>query len=145
MLPRKCDTIFCRAQLLLKLKHILACSKPGNRFCRGEQEAQRLCKFGFCHRARGDATCRHDGLPTEFDHGCERSAFVRDISLDAFDQIGNEIAAAAELNIDLCPGIARPAPEGDEPIVEPGDVEEQRASSENRGRHRGNRAPIDCQ
>jgi hypothetical protein len=39
MLPRKRDAIFRRAQLLLKLKHILACSKPGKRFCRGEQEA----------------------------------------------------------------------------------------------------------
>jgi hypothetical protein len=107
MPSRKCDAIFRRAQLLLKLKHILACSKARNRFCRGEQEAQRSRKFGFRHRARRDARCRHDGLPTQFDRGRERSAFVRDISLDAFDQIGNEIAAAAELNIDLGPGIAR--------------------------------------
>jgi hypothetical protein len=55
---------------------------------------------------------------------------VRDISLNAFNQVGNEIAAATELNVDLCPGITRPAPEGDEPIVEPGGVEEQRAGSE---------------
>ena len=102
-------------------------------------------KFGFRHRARGDASGRGDGLPTEFDHGRERSAFVRDISLNAFNQVGNEIAAATELNIDLCPGITRPAPEGDEPIVEPGGVEEQRAGSEKQGCHRGNRARIGCQ
>jgi hypothetical protein len=104
-----------------------------------------LCKFGFRHRARGDAGCRRDGLATEFDHSRECSTFVRDISPNAFDQIGNEVAAAAELNIDLRPGIARPASEGDEPIVEPGDVQEQRASNENRGCHRVNRAPIGCQ
>lgn len=63
-----------------------------------------------------------------------------DISLDAFDEIGNEIAAPPELNIDLRPGIARPVAQGHKPIVDPGDVEDCRASGENQGCHRGDRA-----
>ena len=88
-------------------------------------------KLGFGHRAGRDATCRRDGLASEFDDGCERAALVCNISFNAFDQIGNQITAAAKLNINLRPGIVRPVPQGDEPIVNPGDAEKHRTSDEN--------------
>ena len=88
-------------------------------------------KFGLGRRAGRNATCRGDGLASEFDHGRERPTLVCNISFDAFDQIGDQIAATAKLNINLRPGIVRPVPQGHEPIVDPGDVEKHRTSDEN--------------
>jgi hypothetical protein len=97
-----------------------------------------LPKFGLGRRAGRNATCRRDGLTSEFDHGREGPSLVGNISFDAFDQIGDQIAAAAKLNINLRPGIVRPVPQGDEPIVDPADVKKHRTSDEDQGYHPAN-------
>lgn len=43
---------------------------------------------------------------------------MRSISLDCFDQVGDEVESLLELNIDICEGVLSIYPQSDKRIVE---------------------------
>ena len=50
-------------------------------------------------------------------HRLERAALVADIALDGVDQVGDQVVAALELDVDLGPGFLGPVSRRDQPVV----------------------------
>ena len=51
------------------------------------------------------------------DHGLERAAFVAHVAFDGFDEVGNEVVAARELNVDLRESVTHAVARVDEIVV----------------------------
>ena len=101
----------------LELLEVLGGPELRIRLGDGEEPSQRLAQDSLGLRGLGRAL-RVLGSGTRLRDGLERLALVGRIPLDALDEVGDEIPAALELNLDLRPGVVDAVPQPDEPVVE---------------------------
>ena len=103
-LTRKSNAILGGTEFALEREEILVCLQIGIGFGDGHQSRQRAAQFAFGFYfvgGEGDA----GGFGAGVDDGFERTFFVGGVAFDRTDQIGNEVVAALELDVDLRPGI----------------------------------------
>src|SRR5712664_352412 len=87
----------------------------GNR----EQAAQALAQhvLGGAGLGRVAGGARRHGIGTGVGHGLEGAALVAHVALRGVDQVGDEVVASLELDVDLRPCFLGPVPGRDQPVV----------------------------
>ena len=101
----------------LKLREILR----GAKLRIGFREREELAQGAGQHALGlpfGRGALRGHGLIARGGDGLEGAAFVRGISLDRFDQVGDQVVAALELNVNIRPGVVTLHAQPNESVVE---------------------------
>src|SRR5690606_4852205 len=78
-----------------------------------QRTGQRILRRGLLRRP-----LRHHRAAARLDDGVQRTAFVRRVALHGLDQVGHEVVAALELNVDVRPGCVRLYVQLDERVVD---------------------------
>ncbi len=115
-LPGVGDLALGPGQLLLEHEEVLVGLELGVALGHGEQGLQ-----GAGQHVVGLALVLDglgvDGRGPGLGHALENAALVLGVALDGLDQVGNEVVAAAELDVDLGPGVVAAVPQGDQTVV----------------------------
>ncbi len=122
VLPGEADLVLGRRQLFHQPGDVLLRAEIGIGFDQREQAAQRAAQrvLGL-HRLLGGVG--GDRLIARRDDGRELALLDLHGVLDRIDEIGNEVVAALQLDIDLRPGIAHFLPAGNEAVIDADDDE----------------------
>ena len=132
-LAGEADFVLGRGELLGELHHVLVGFEIGVLLGDDHEAGERAAEAGFggkqaFHRVAiggvgGDGGSGGGGDVAGFDHGLERGALVLHVALGGLDEVGDEIVAALELDVDLGEGVFEAIAEGDEGVVDAGDPE----------------------
>jgi len=117
-LAREPDLVFGRSQFFLQSLEILICLQV--RVCLGHSQegSQGLGQSVFGLGPLLDAAGGADRLLAGFGDRLQRSPLVSHVTLDRFDQIGDEVVPPLKLDIDLTPGVLDRVAGPHQPIVE---------------------------
>jgi hypothetical protein len=132
-LTREADFVLGRGELLGELHHVLVGFEIGVLLGDDHEAGEGAAEAGFgrkqtFHRVAiggigGDGGGGGGGDVTGLDDGFERGALVLHVALGGLDEVGDEIVAALELDVDLGEGVFEAIAEGDEGVVDAGDPE----------------------
>ena len=108
--------VFNLVQRVLKLIEAFHGAKLRVGFGESKYLAQRGSEraFGFCFRG---GPLRAHGAIARSDNIFERALFVRGVALHCFHQIGNQVVAAFELNVDIGPRVVALHLQSDQAVV----------------------------
>ena len=132
-LAGEADFVFGRGEFLGELHHVLVGFKVGILLGDDHEAGEGAAEAGFGGEEAfhgvtiggigGDGGGGGGGDVAGFDDGFERAALVLHVALGGLDEIGDEIVAALELDVDLGEGVFETVTETDEGVVDAGDPE----------------------
>src|SRR4249919_2946086 len=130
------DLVFGRGQFLGQLHHVLVGLEVRIGLRHRHQSPERTVQHAlgtgeFGHRRRiagarlGRGQSGHRGAAGS-DHGFQRLAFMFDVTLRGFDQVGDQVEATLQLYVDLREGVAERVSRGHKAVVNAHRPERQR-------------------
>ncbi|MFM1945530.1 MAG: hypothetical protein RI897_4512 [Verrucomicrobiota bacterium] len=122
------DAVFRGGEFFHEAGHGLVGFEIGVGFGKGEEFSECTGESAFganegldCGRVAGVGCGGFPGLGslvTGVDDGFERLAFVLQVTFGGFDEVGDEVVAAFELDVDLGVGVFESVPEADEAVID---------------------------
>jgi hypothetical protein len=99
---------------------------------RGRLGGEQALHGGGVGRVGGGGLGGGEGDVAGLDDGLEGLALVLEVALGDFDEVGDEVVTALQLDVDLGEGVLEAVAEGDEAVVDAGDEEggDQRETEE---------------
>src|SRR5690606_31932754 len=123
-LPRVGDPPLGAGQLLRQLGEVLVRLQVRVRLRQREQRLERPGDLVLGLGLVVGRLRRHAGV-AGLDHRVERLALVGGVALDGLDQVGDEVVAARQLDVDLGPGVLDAVPQRDQAVVADDDVQRE--------------------
>ena len=122
--PGALDSLFYSSELCLEIAESARRLELRVGFDRHSESAQRGRELALGLRARGGAgALRGDCFRSGLGHRIKGPAFVRGVAFYGLDEVGDQISAAFELDVNVGPGVLGANSEGDEAVVQ-GDEEQ---------------------